>query len=1249
MATSDWQRVKLLLADALEEPPEKRTAFIQRSCNGDTTLMREVEALLAQETGVLEQFAANRTANKADGDDAGRRVGAYVIVREIGRGGMGAVYLAERADGEFEKRVAIKLLKRGTDTDEVLRRFRAERSFLARLDHSNIARLLDGGTTDDGLPYFVMEHIEGEPITEFVRRKELSIPDRLALFLKVCGAVEAAHAAHVIHRDLKASNILVRTDGEPKLLDFGIAKLVDLPDDAALVTMTQERRLTPVCASPEQARGERVTGASDVYALGALLYELLADVSPHRFSSGHPTAEEVARVICEDQPAPPSGVVAHTEVRRRLRGDLDTIALTALDKEPARRYASVSALAEDVRRYLGSKPIFARKTSHTYRFARFVRRNGARLAAAALLLAAGVSVALLVATLRNQSSTKPATQRVLPADNPEEATRDAEARQLFLQARTLVYEFGTGAKYQESLTNAVQLLENATARDPKFALGFSLLAEAHLYLYRAFEHTEAHLRAAKEATDTALRLAPESGAAHFAQAVYCYDGERDLPRAEKEITASLRVLPTRVDALEVATKVETRLGKWTEAVEHGEKAVELDPRDPALIPALAQCYTALRRYAEVERVIDRALGVVPPQFAGPLWRRKASIVLAQGDTQKARAALQSSPADTPLEAYVRLQIAVFERNFNEAAEIADKIKVPALEPWLLCWRGLIAHASGNEAGARNAFAAACVKLTAELRNQPNDPNLLAYLAFAEAGSGENEKAVQQARRAVELWPITKDALDGATVATIEAQVYAWVGKADEALDKLATLTTVPNALTYGALALDPGWDAVRGDPRFAELLEQSRRPIDRASTRSEIASNPPTSDLVAYDLFLRGQALMNDIATSTDWEGDNRRAVDLFERAVTHDPKFALGYAQLCRAAVNLYMWVDHSEARLAQAKKAAEEAARLAANSPDTYVAEGQLADAVGDDRRAFERFSLAHRARPNDEVILSRLAQAEETLGMWDEALRDMEKAKQLAPRNSNIPNYLKGMYAGRRDYGTSDRVCDEAIAQFPNGPIYYRSQKVANSLDRGDTQQARVRFADIPEKFNASGFRSLRSLEISFAERDYDRFNREFANLPWDRFIEDFKLEAELMRVLVAEQQGDRATIESILAPRRENLVRDIHDSSHTTLGPNARRSAILARIDSYLGRTEEALRESEDAVAKTPEPVGKPTQEIIRAEVLMRAGQTGAALDILEGTARVPYGPSYGDLLSLRWDRMRADQRFKAIVAQLRNHL
>jgi serine/threonine protein kinase len=395
-----WQRVKTILADALEIPsPRERTAFLEGSCDGDTTLMREVEALLAQSTRSLDDLADNTPVaftRAAPPQPAGRRIGAYEIVRELGRGGMGAVYLAKRVDGQFEKQVAIKLLKRGTDTDEILRRFQAERRILARLDHPNIARLLDAGTTDDGLPYFVMEYVAGLPVTQYVRDKQLALPARLELFLKICGGVHFAHRHLIVHRDLKPSNILVTPEGEPKLLDFGIAKLLASGDEAIELTLTAERRFTPICASPEQARGEPVTTATDVYALGALLYELLTDQPPHRFSRPHPSPEELARVIGEVEPPSPSLASPERERRRLLRGDLDNIAQLALRKEPTRRYASVSDFAEDIHRHLDGRPVHARPHTAGYLTRRFLGRHKVGVAISGLAAVAALCIGGIV-------------------------------------------------------------------------------------------------------------------------------------------------------------------------------------------------------------------------------------------------------------------------------------------------------------------------------------------------------------------------------------------------------------------------------------------------------------------------------------------------------------------------------------------------------------------------------------------------------------------------------------------------------------------------------------------------------------------------------------------------------------------------------------------------------------------------------------------------------------------------------------
>ncbi|MDQ6809634.1 MAG: serine/threonine protein kinase [Verrucomicrobiota bacterium] len=422
MAYPNWQEVKDLLADALEEEPADRAAFIGRSCGGNTTLMREIESLLAQETAVLESCAANRTASAAGKEAAksGQRFGSYEVIRELGRGGMGAVYLARRADGEFEKEVALKLLKRGTDTEEVLRRFGVERRILARLEHPNIARLLDAGTTDDGLPFFVMEYVEGEPVTTFARARAMPIAERLQLFLKVCEAVELAHQHLVVHRDLKPPNILVTDAREPKLLDFGIAKVLDPASDADQLTMTSERRMTPVCASPEQARGEAVTTTSDVYALGALLYELLTDAAPHRFASSTPTAHEMMHVICEQEPIRPSLAATTAERRRELRGDLDNITLLALRKEPVRRYASVSEFAEDIRRSLNRHPIRARPNTAGYVGRRFIARHKTTLALTAmgfiLVTAAGAALVWQMSKTAERSATLRGEAEALLAD-----------------------------------------------------------------------------------------------------------------------------------------------------------------------------------------------------------------------------------------------------------------------------------------------------------------------------------------------------------------------------------------------------------------------------------------------------------------------------------------------------------------------------------------------------------------------------------------------------------------------------------------------------------------------------------------------------------------------------------------------------------------------------------------------------------------------------------------------------------------
>jgi len=313
------------------------------------------------------------------------RIGPYRVLKELGRGGMGRVYLATRADEQYQKGVAIKVIGADVDRDEVVSRFRRERQILASLDHPNISRFLDGGATPDGRPYFVMEYVDGRAIDQYCDRERLSIPERLKLFRQLCSAVEYAHRNLIVHRDIKPGNILVSTEGVPKLLDFGIAKLVNPRFSGNAGTMTG-LVMTPEYASPEQVRGEPVTTTSDVYSLGVLLYLLLTGHPPYRFKSRQTV--DVLRAVCDDEPEKPSTAVGRTQhagggpkpedvslareenpqqLRRRLSGDLDTMLLKALRKEPSRRYPSVEAFSEDIRRYLEGLPIRARKATFSYR------------------------------------------------------------------------------------------------------------------------------------------------------------------------------------------------------------------------------------------------------------------------------------------------------------------------------------------------------------------------------------------------------------------------------------------------------------------------------------------------------------------------------------------------------------------------------------------------------------------------------------------------------------------------------------------------------------------------------------------------------------------------------------------------------------------------------------------------------------------------------------------------------------------
>lgn len=435
-----WREIDTLFQRVLELPPDERTPFLAEAASGDDALRRSVEQLLeaagegadlfetpvefADATGWqgLADFLDAGGPPPGSGDAPGRTgelVGPYRILREVGRGGMATVYLAERADGQWEQQVALKVIRRGLDTDDVVRRFLAERQILSSLEHPNICRLLDGGATGDGVPFLAMEFVDGKPITAHCDEQGLSVRERLGLFGDVCRAVQHAHQSLIVHRDLKPSNILVTTDGAPKLLDFGIAKLLDdSPDDS---TQTGRQRLTPQYASPELVRGDPITTASDVYQLGVLLCVLLAGRRPYDVAVSATSARLEAQ-ITGTAPQPPSRLVSDEaargrgttvdRLRRRLRGDLDAIVLKALRKEPSERYASAEALLGDIDRHLTGHPVEAARGATRYRVGKFVRRHAAGLAttAAFFVLLAVAAVALAVQRDRAVAAAETSTQ-----------------------------------------------------------------------------------------------------------------------------------------------------------------------------------------------------------------------------------------------------------------------------------------------------------------------------------------------------------------------------------------------------------------------------------------------------------------------------------------------------------------------------------------------------------------------------------------------------------------------------------------------------------------------------------------------------------------------------------------------------------------------------------------------------------------------------------------------------------------------
>ncbi len=627
-----WEKVKELAVSASELSPEARYAFLESACGADAELRREAESILACSDAApvfLQGSAAETMADLLEPARAqsliGRRVGAYELTELVAAGGMGAVYKARRADGEFEKTVAVKLLKHRLITTDMVGRLRSERQTLATLDHPNIAKLLDGGVSEDGLPYLVMEYVAGLAITRHCDEHRLTTSQRLLLFRRVAGAVQYAHQNLIVHRDLKPGNILVTPEGEPKLLDFGIAKMLSGSQkrDAAGAEAS-DRMMTPEYASPEQIRGEFVTTRSDVYSLGVILYEMLTGHRPYLFKDR--SRSGIERAITEQSPDKPSTVITRVvevprtdgstrrltpelvsatreatpnRLRRRLAGDLDVIIMTALHKEPEQRYASVEQLSEDIGRHLTGLPLAVRRGSTAYRAARYLARNAKLIAAFALFFL--VLVCGWIVTYRGWQA------EVLARDEADAARRTAErAAMKAAQSNTFLQDMlsSVDPKRAEGGELTVrELLDTAAVRLDEGALDAQPEAEADVRIALGASYRELGLfRPALAQLDIALKLTE------------ALPGGGDHP---ERVAAGARGGRKLAELLNARGLLFKALGRYTDAEQCYQKALAVleesaEPDDAGAAEIMNNLGVVLRkngRWEEAESLYREALDV----------------------------------------------------------------------------------------------------------------------------------------------------------------------------------------------------------------------------------------------------------------------------------------------------------------------------------------------------------------------------------------------------------------------------------------------------------------------------------------------------------------------------------------------------------------------------------------------------------------------------------------------------------------
>jgi serine/threonine-protein kinase len=630
-----WQRIDELFYEALDLDPSARKTFLDQSCGADLELRNEVQSLLdasSKSLGFAQQAIVEVARQQEAGSElSGKRIGAYQLLRVVGAGGMGKVYLAERADQLYRQQVAIKVMLPGFGPAQgMLLRFSAERQILANLNHPNIARLLDAGMTKDGLPYLVMEYVNGISIDSYCRQNRLSTEDRLKLFRIVCEAVEYAHKNLVIHRDIKPGNILVTPEGVPKLLDFGIAKLLDPAQGDRAETRTTQRLMTPEYASPEQIRGDAVTTSTDVYALGVLLYELLADQRPFHLQDKSPM--EAMLIVCDQEPESPSRVLDRAAAAGKVDGgqsnpELDNIVLMAMRKEPVRRYTSVAALASDIQAYLDGYPVQARTDAWSYRGQKFIHRHKLAVATASVAILTLIGFSIGMAWLAQKAN----RERIAAEQQRLTAQREAEFLASVFSAATPLEARGRPATARDLLDQGAKRIDTELASTPE------VQATMLYHIGQAYQQLGAYPQA-QALLERAHTLRRKTLGDNNLDVAETADGLARVYRLEGEYQ---KAEPLFREALAIRKKTQS----------------PSDPQIAAILTSLGECVYLEGRNSDAESLLREALNInhqptpdsaITRNYLGLLLSREARFTEAASlEKEAADIARTAEGADSP--------------------------------------------------------------------------------------------------------------------------------------------------------------------------------------------------------------------------------------------------------------------------------------------------------------------------------------------------------------------------------------------------------------------------------------------------------------------------------------------------------------------------------------------------------------------------------------------------------------------------